>query len=90
MREIRMLRAMQRVLETQLRKLNRARRRKRRIQTRSFLRINAPALDPTRYLIHDRDPLHTRESLSIVAASGIEAVKLPPRSGKFLPVTFTY
>ncbi len=33
-----------------------------------------------RYLIHDRDPLYTREFLSIIAASGIEAVKLPPRS----------
>jgi hypothetical protein len=33
-----------------------------------------------RYLIHDRDPLYTREFLTIIAASGIEAVKLPPRS----------
>jgi hypothetical protein len=33
-----------------------------------------------RYLIHDRDPLYTREFLSMIAASGIEAVKLPPRS----------
>jgi hypothetical protein len=33
-----------------------------------------------RYLIHDRDPLYTREFLSLIAASGIEAVKLPPRS----------
>src|SRR5215831_16066019 len=33
-----------------------------------------------RYLIHDRDPLYTREFLSIIAASGTEAVKLPPRS----------
>jgi len=33
-----------------------------------------------RYLIHDRDPLYTQEFLSIIAASGIEAVKLPPRS----------
>src|SRR5215475_480393 len=33
-----------------------------------------------RYLIHDRDPLYTREFLNIIAASGIEAVKLPPRS----------
>jgi len=33
-----------------------------------------------RYLIHDRDPLYTRDFLSIIAASGIEAVKLPARS----------
>ena len=33
-----------------------------------------------RYLIHDRDPLYRREFLSIIAASGIEAVTLPPRS----------
>jgi hypothetical protein len=33
-----------------------------------------------RYLIHYRDPLYTREFLSVIAASGIEAVKLPPRS----------
>jgi putative transposase len=33
-----------------------------------------------RYLIHDRDPLYTREFLSILADGGIESVKLPPRS----------
>src|SRR5262252_5394484 len=33
-----------------------------------------------RYLIHDRDPLYTKEFLSIVAGSGIKAIKLPPRS----------
>jgi transposase InsO family protein len=33
-----------------------------------------------RYLIHDRDPLFTKEFLSILAAFGIESVKLPPRS----------
>jgi transposase InsO family protein len=33
-----------------------------------------------RYLIHDRDPLYTKEFLSILAAAGIESVKLPPRS----------
>jgi transposase InsO family protein len=32
-----------------------------------------------RYLIHDRDPLYTMEFLSIVAESGIESIKLPPR-----------
>jgi transposase InsO family protein len=33
-----------------------------------------------RYLIHDRDPLYTKEFLSILAAAGIESVRLPPRS----------
>jgi putative transposase len=33
-----------------------------------------------RYLIHDRDPLYTREFLSMLAEHGIELVKLPPRS----------
>jgi putative transposase len=33
-----------------------------------------------RYLIHDRDPLYTKEFLSIVAGCGIDSVKLPPRS----------
>ena len=30
-----------------------------------------------RYLIHDRDPLYTKEFLSVIASSGIEAIKLP-------------
>ena len=33
-----------------------------------------------RYLIHDRDPLYTREFLSMLAEQGIESVKLPPQS----------
>jgi transposase InsO family protein len=33
-----------------------------------------------RYLIHDRDPLFTQEFLSTLADTGIESVKLPPRS----------
>jgi transposase InsO family protein len=33
-----------------------------------------------RYLIHDRDPLYTKEFLSILAGVGIQSVKLPPRS----------
>ncbi len=32
-----------------------------------------------RYLIHDRDPLFTAESLSALAEVGTESVKLPPR-----------
>jgi putative transposase len=33
-----------------------------------------------RYLIHDRDPLYTREFLTILGSVGIESVKLPPCS----------
>jgi putative transposase len=33
-----------------------------------------------RSLIHDRDPLYTREFSSILAQAGIESVKLPLRS----------
>jgi putative transposase len=33
-----------------------------------------------RYLIHDRDPLYTGEFLGLLAAVGIESVKLPPRA----------
>jgi len=52
-REIRTLRALWRALETGLRKLlTRARRRKRWIQPRRFLRIYAPALDPTPQVTH--------------------------------------
>jgi putative transposase len=37
-------------------------------------------LNGKRYLIHDRDPLFTREFLSALAEAGVESVKLPPRS----------
>ncbi len=37
-------------------------------------------LVPKRYLIHDRNPLFTAEFLGTLAASGVESVKLPPRS----------
>jgi len=33
-----------------------------------------------RYLIHDRDPLYTKDFLAIIAGYGIQGVKLPPRS----------
>jgi putative transposase len=33
-----------------------------------------------RYLIHDRDPLFTAEFLQTLEASGVQSVKLPPRS----------
>src|SRR5262245_17776727 len=32
------------------------------------------------YLIHDRDPLYTAQYLVILAESGVQSVKLPPRS----------
>jgi putative transposase len=38
-----------------------------------------------RYLIHDRDPLFTAEFLGMLAASGVESVKLPPRSPNLNP-----
>src|SRR5262245_22178264 len=37
-------------------------------------------LSGKKYLIHDRDPLYTKEFLSIIGTSGIEPIKLPPRS----------
>jgi hypothetical protein len=37
-----------------------------------------------RYLIHDRDPLFTAEFLETLAASGMQSVKLPPRSPNLL------
>lgn len=37
-------------------------------------------LKDKRYLIHDRDPLFTREFLQMLADCGVESVKLPPRS----------
>jgi len=37
-------------------------------------------LKKKRYLIHDRDPLYTTQFLRILAESGIDSVKLPPRS----------
>jgi hypothetical protein len=33
-----------------------------------------------RYLIYDRDPLYTNEFLDMLAAAGIQSVKLPPRA----------
>jgi transposase InsO family protein len=33
-----------------------------------------------RYLIHDRDPLFTAEFLKILEATGVQSIKLPPRS----------
>src|SRR5215472_11745519 len=33
-----------------------------------------------RYLIHDRDPLYTAESLATLLGAGVQSVKLPPQS----------
>jgi transposase InsO family protein len=38
-----------------------------------------------RYLIHDRDPLYTKEFLSILKDAGVLSVKLPPRSPNLNP-----
>ena len=38
-----------------------------------------------KYLIHDRDPLYTNEFHDILESSGIEPVKLPPRSPDLNP-----
>jgi transposase InsO family protein len=38
-----------------------------------------------RYLIHDRDPLYTKEFLCILKDAGIQSVKLPPRSPNLNP-----
>jgi transposase InsO family protein len=37
-------------------------------------------LKEKRFLIHDRDPLYTKQFLSMLSEAGIESVKLPPRS----------
>ncbi len=37
-------------------------------------------LKKTKYLIHDRDPLYTREFADILACAGVKTVKLPPQS----------
>ncbi len=37
-------------------------------------------LSGKRYLIHDRDPLFTAEFLRTIADTGVQSVKLPPRS----------
>lgn len=44
---------------------------------------NSPStglLTGKRYLIHDRDPLFTKEFLCMLKDAGVESIKLPPRS----------
>src|SRR5437867_11772037 len=36
----------------------------------------------TRYLIHDRDPLYTRDFLNLLAEAGVQPVNLLPRSAR--------
>jgi putative transposase len=38
-----------------------------------------------RYLIHDRDPLFRAEFLETLATTGVQPVKLPPRSPNLMP-----
>jgi putative transposase len=40
----------------------------------------AGVLRGKKYLIHDRDPLFTDEFLGMLAGTGVESVKLPPKS----------
>jgi transposase InsO family protein len=47
---------------------------------RNLLEAKEGFLLGKRYLMHDRDPLFIAEFLKIIEASGIESVKLPPRS----------
>jgi putative transposase len=47
---------------------------------RNLTDVDQGILTGKRYLIHDRDPLFTAEFLRIIAAAGVESVKLPPRS----------
>jgi transposase InsO family protein len=37
-------------------------------------------LRPTRYLLHDRDPLFTDEFREVLRAGGVECIRLPPQS----------
>ena len=47
---------------------------------RNLTDVEQGILTGKRYLIHDRDPLFTGEFLRMMAAAGVESVKLPPRS----------
>ena len=47
---------------------------------RNLTDAEAGLLRGKKYLIHDRDPLFTEEFLGMLAATGVESVKLPPRS----------
>ena len=37
-------------------------------------------LKDKRYLIHDRDPLYTKKFQTILESSGLNCIKLPPKS----------
>jgi hypothetical protein len=47
---------------------------------RNLTEAKAGLLRGKKCLIHDRDPLFTDEFVSMLAATGIESVKLPPQS----------
>jgi len=42
-------------------------------------------LNGKRYLIHDRDPLFTAEFLGMLKETGVQSVRLPPRSPNLNP-----
>ena len=47
---------------------------------RNLIDVVDGCLRKTRYLIHDRDPLYTREFTNILSSAGVRTVKLPARS----------
>ena len=47
---------------------------------RNLTDADAGILHGKKYLIHDRDPLFTDTFLGMLAAAGVESVKLPPKS----------
>jgi len=47
---------------------------------RNITDAEAGLLRGKKYLIHDRDPLFTAEFLGMLAATGVQSVKLPPSS----------
>ena len=47
---------------------------------RNVTDAEAGLLRGKKYLIHDRDPLFTDEFVRMLAATGVESVKLPPQS----------
>jgi len=53
--------------------------------TRNWTDCFCGFLKDKKYLIHDRDPLFTRDFAQILLAAGVKVVKLPPRSPNLNP-----
>ena len=47
---------------------------------RNLTDVGEGFLRGSRYLIHDRDPMFTRQFIAILRAAGVETVRLPARS----------